>query len=121
MKKLLILLACVIGILTAVGVFMYPVEQAFAVDGVCQVDPNAPGCNKSDQVGDIAKNILNVLSYIVGLTAVGGIIYGAFLYTTSAGTTDKLTKAKNSIMYSVIGLVVAVLSYAIVNFVLKAV
>ena len=46
------------------------------------------------------------------------IIYGGFMYTTSAGDSNKVTKAKNAIMYGIIGLVVAMLAFAIVNFVI---
>ena len=46
------------------------------------------------------------------------LIWGGILYTTSSGDSNKVTTAKNTIMYAVIGLVVAIFAYAIVNFVL---
>ena len=46
------------------------------------------------------------------------LIWGGILYTTSAGDSNKVTTAKNTIMYAVIGLVIAIFAYAIVNFVL---
>ncbi len=66
----------------------------------------------------VAKRVINVILYIVGILAVVMIIIGGVQYTTSAGDQAAVTKAKNTIMYGLIGLAVAVLAYAIVNFVL---
>lgn len=63
--------------------------------------------------------IINVILGLVGLVAVAVMILGGFQYITSAGDTAKVTKAKNTILYGVVGLVIAVLAYAIVNFVLS--
>ena len=65
--------------------------------------------------------IINVVLGVLGLLAVAIIIYGGFMYTTSAGDASKIKKAKDTIMYGVIGLVIALLAYAIVNFVLSSV
>ena len=62
--------------------------------------------------------ILNVALGVIGFVAVVMIVVGGLQYTTSSGDTGKVTKAKNTIMYGVIGLVVALLAFAIVNFVL---
>ncbi|MNY57155.1 hypothetical protein D3C86_1933160 [compost metagenome] len=48
------------------------------------------------------------------------IIVSGIRYATSNGDSSAVTSAKNTLMYSVIGLIVAILAYAIVNFVLKA-
>jgi lysylphosphatidylglycerol synthetase-like protein (DUF2156 family) len=63
--------------------------------------------------------IINVILGVLGLVAVIMIIMGGVTYVTSSGDTVKLTKAKNTIIYSVIGLVIALLAFAIVNFVLQ--
>lgn len=62
--------------------------------------------------------IINVAIGVIGFVAVVMIIVGGLQYTTSAGDAAKVTKAKNTIMYGVIGLVVALLAFAIVNFIL---
>lgn len=64
------------------------------------------------------KNVVNVLLYLLGAIAVIMIVVGGIKYTTSNGDSSGVTSAKNTILYSVIGLVVALLAYAIVNFVL---
>ena len=58
---------------------------------------------------------------VLGLLAVVVIIYGGFMYTTSAGDSSKIKKAKDTIMYGVIGLVIALLAFAIVNFVVSSI
>ncbi|MBR0480307.1 hypothetical protein IJJ46_00555 [Candidatus Saccharibacteria bacterium] len=68
---------------------------------------------------DTLNIILNVALGLIGFVAVVMIIVGGLQYTTSSGDTGKVTKAKNTIMYGVIGLVVALLAFAIVNFVLS--
>ena len=65
------------------------------------------------------QQIINVALGVLGFVAVVVIIYGGFTYMTSNGDAAKLTKARNTIVYGVIGLIVALLAFAIVNFVLK--
>lgn len=72
---------------------------------------------ETDLMGTL-NTIINVVIGVVGFIAVVMIILGGVQYTTSAGDTAKVTKAKNTIMYGVIGLVIALLAFAIVNFVL---
>ncbi|MBR5408525.1 hypothetical protein IK112_01080 [Candidatus Saccharibacteria bacterium] len=67
----------------------------------------------------ILNLIINVALGVIGFVAVVMIIMGGVQYTTSSGDTAKVTKAKNTIMYGVIGLVIALLAFAIVNFVLQ--
>ena len=62
--------------------------------------------------------IINVALGVIGLIAVVMIIMGGVQYTTSSGDAAKVKKAKDTIMYGIIGLVVALLAFAIVNFVL---
>ena len=73
-----------------------------------------------DRPNDLVKNVVNGILYFVGILSVVMLIWGGILYTTSAGDSNKVTTAKNTIMYAVIGLVVAIFAYAIVNFVLIA-
>lgn len=66
------------------------------------------------------KTIVNMMLFILGAIAVIMIIIGGIRYATSNGESSAVQSAKNTILYSVIGLVVAILSYAIVNFILDA-
>lgn len=66
-------------------------------------------------------NIVDYLLYLVGIVAVVMIIVSAVQMTTSAGDAGKVAKAKNTLLYAIIGLVVVVLAYAIVHFVMDKV
>ncbi|QWQ32311.1 hypothetical protein KOY48_00145 [Candidatus Minimicrobia naudis] len=46
------------------------------------------------------------------------LIWGGIRYTTSAGDSNKVTAPKNTVLYAIVGLVVAILAYAIVNMVI---
>ena len=88
----------------------------------CNVDPSAAICadiNNDSQLTTMATNIINTALMIVGVLAVAMIIFSGISYVTSAGDKAKTTKAKNTLIYSIVGLVVAISAYAIVNFVLS--
>lgn len=68
--------------------------------------------------GDVT-NILNAVIAVLGLVAVVVIIIGGVQYMTSSGDAGKVKKAKDTILYGVIGLVICVLAFAIVNFVIS--
>lgn len=65
--------------------------------------------------------IVGDLLFIVGALSVIMIIIGGVRYVVSGGNASAVTAAKNTVMYALIGLVIAVLAYAIVSFVFKAV
>ena len=69
------------------------------------------------QVNDIVLAVVNWLLFAVGVISVIMLIVGGIKYATSAGDSNKVTSAKNTIMYAIIGLAVAVLAFAIVGFV----
>ena len=68
---------------------------------------------------DRATTIINVIVGVVGVIAVAVIVIGGIFYTTSAGDAAKAKKGQNAILYGIVGLIIAILAYAIVNFVLK--
>lgn len=63
-------------------------------------------------------NIINGIIAVLGLVAVVVIIFGGVQYMTSTGDAGKVKKAKDTILYGVIGLVICVLAFAIVNFII---
>ncbi len=83
-------------------------------------DPNREAlCNKGSE-SDAEKRVKGILSLvftILGVISVIVIIVGGFFYITSQGDPGKISKAKSAILYAVIGLVVSLLAFAIVNFV----
>ena len=80
----------------------------------------AAGCpNQSTGTLDNALTvILNGIILIMGIVAVVFIIIGGVNYMTSSGDANKTKKAKDTILYAVIGLIICALAFAIVNFVI---
>ena len=78
---------------------------------------NKNSANKNDLM-EQANTIINVIIGVIAFVAVAFIIFGGVQYTTSAGDPGKVKKAKDTILYGIIGLVVSMLAYSIVNFVL---
>lgn len=88
-----------------------------SLSGDCQQDPKAG--SGTDDISGIMTLIVNIISIIVGFVSVVMIIWGGMKYVTSGGESGKITSAKNTIMYALIGLVVVGLAQFIVRFVLK--
>ena len=70
--------------------------------------------------GGVFQTITNVLLFIIGAISVIMLIIGGIRYVVSGGDSSAVTAAKNTILYAVIGIIVALLAYALVNFVLTS-
>lgn len=115
-KHYIIAAACLLFVFCFVGV-----DSAMAIDlnqGACKSNNSAPCKASNDSVGAILKNVINVMLYLAGAIAVLVIVVGGIRYITSDGDPASANKAKNTIIYALVGLVVAVMSYSIVNFVI---
>ncbi len=72
-------------------------------------------------VDGVFTKLTNTVLYAVGIISVVMLIIGGIRYVISGGDSKKVTDAKNTIMYAIIGLIIAILAFAIVNFVISAV
>lgn len=70
-------------------------------------------------LNNIVQTIINTIVYVIGIIAVIMIILGGISYATSQGDAAKVKKGKDTILYGIVGLVIAILAYAIINFVLE--
>ncbi|MDR1970001.1 MAG: pilin [Candidatus Nomurabacteria bacterium] len=70
--------------------------------------------------GGIVTTIINVMLFVIGILCVVMIIFGGIRYTTSTGDKGRVDAAKNTIVYAVVGLIVAIVAYALVNWVFNA-
>ncbi len=108
------------SVLTALAVTI--VSAPFASASSIQDGVNAArgSGQPAELFGDtgVITSITNVMLFIVGALAVIMIIWGGIRYAVSGGNSSAVTAAKNTIMYALIGLVVAFLAFAAVNFVL---
>ena len=121
MKKILVGLA--MAVLLNLGVSNLGVQAVsiFEDPGVDQELKDAAGCSTTSTVGGVANTIINIVLSLVGVIAVGVMIYGGVLYMTSAGDAGKARRARDVILYGLVGLIVALLAFAIVTFVGKGV
>ncbi len=70
-----------------------------------------------DNLIALIETIASWVLVIIGLIGVVFLLYGAFMYITSGGSDEKVASAKKIIIYSLIGIAVAILAFAIVSFV----
>ena len=73
--------------------------------------------SSSTNLNDLVHNVVITLLYIVGAAAVIMLIIGGFLYVISSGDSKRVESAKNTILYAIIGIVVALAAGLIVNWV----
>lgn len=80
----------------------------------CSVDSKAT----ANDLLNTVKNVINVILGILGIVAVIVVILGGFTFITSQGDAGKVMKGRNTILWGVVGFIVALASFLIVNFVL---
>lgn len=77
----------------------------------------------ADLIGDngVFTRITTIALSAIGAISVIMLVWGGLRYILSGGDSKKITDAKNTILYAIIGLIIAFLSYAIIRFVLNAI
>jgi hypothetical protein len=137
MKKMTILVAGVVAMLgfalASLAVPAYADAKEEAAKGTCAaaggiyVDVNT--CNDangeniwggSNDLTNVIHIIINVMLFIVGILSVIMIIFGGIRYTISTGDKTRVDSAKNTIIYAVVGLVVAIVAFALVQWVFNS-
>ncbi len=84
-----------------------------------QSDTSSTTCTSgSSTVTTIVKLVINIFSFVVGVTAVIMIIYGGFKFITANGDSGSVGTARSTILYALIGLVIVALSQILVHYVL---
>ena len=108
----------IVGLL---GVFTPSVSAANGIDICSEENENSVYCQNKDsggdQVGGIIKTIVEVLLMAVGAISIIMIVIGGILFALSSGDAQKAAKARSTILYAVVGLIVSVFASAIVKFV----
>ena len=108
----------IVGLL---GVFTPAVSAANGID-ICSGDSkDSVYCQNKDsggaQVNGIIKTIVEVLLTAVGAISIIMIVIGGIMFALSSGDAQKAAKARNTVLYAVVGLAVSLFASAIVNFV----
>lgn len=108
----------------AVIVALLLAPQALAFD--LGISDGAEAARGADQAVDlfgasgIFTSITNLMLFVVGAISVIMIIIGGLRYVVSGGNSGNITAAKNTILYAVVGLIIAIMAYAVINFVLES-
>lgn len=130
MRKILVIVALIVGVLSisatskavhASGSSGSGSKNSASIPGGIQSGIKEAGKahGGSDDLMGFFKKIVNTFLFLIGAIAVAMIVYAGFQYVNSGGDSGKVSAAKNTILYAVIGIVVATLAYAIVNFVVS--
>lgn len=114
-KQILIVFGLMIGALTFISVF-----PAIASAGGAIGPPDKPEIVAEGSLRAIVLRIVNYFLGFLGLLAVIMVIYGGVTYVTAAGKDEAVGNAKKIIMYALIGIIIILLAFAIVNTVLGA-
>lgn len=124
-KKILLALSIIFTfswVVAPVGYAQLSKDQV--CEGVGAVQSGSGGCKSQGATGQSSvestiKKVVDVLSFVVGVASVIMIIIGGLRYVLSNGDSGNITSAKNTIIYSLVGLVIVALAQIIVNFVIK--
>ena len=121
MKRSLNLLVTTAAIVLSFGVL--GLAQAGAIGTISDGASSARGAQQpTDLFGNsgVFSEISSVLLFIVGAVAVIMIVIGGLRYVVSGGDASQVQAAKNTILYALVGIIVAILAYAAVNFVINS-
>jgi hypothetical protein len=127
MKHLKAYLAALTLLIGLGAVFAIPANVAMAdpKSTVCNTLGAGGGCGSQPSNGISINGVIaatiNIFSAVVGVVAVIMIIVGGFRYITSNGDSGRISAAKSTIIYAIVGLIVVALAQVIVQFVLHKV
>lgn len=115
MKKIILSLGIMVGLIAAP---LAPITAHAQVhDGLNAVGTSEINTKKIDGEGGVVNRIINILLWAIGILSVAFIIWGGIRFIISNGDASKITAARHTIVYAVVGLIFAIFSYAIVQFV----
>ena len=117
MTKRNIIISIFIATVIAGSVFIPRIALAASCGGAETAVISCDGTG-STAIINIIKQVIKILTAGIGVAAFGAVVYGAFLYTTSEGSPDKVKKAREVWTNTVIGLLMFAFMVAITNFII---
>lgn len=118
-QSLMVVSALTLGVVAATPVAVH--AQECNVSGGIDAGANCakPTGAQSNLFGEggIFQTITNILLFLIGAISVIMLIIGGIRYVVSGGDQGAITSAKNTILYAIVGIVVAFLAFAAVSFV----
>ncbi len=127
MKKVIQNIAKGLLFVPAFALVLGVVVPAVTTSAQSMIDTGSKQANNEEDMnqslvgdGGAITTVVNVLLFIIGALAVIMLIYGGIRYVTSGGNQESVRAAKNTILYAVVGLVVSIFAYALVNWVFNS-
>ena len=117
MKKILLTLLSVIGLCLAVSSTSLAYDPLKEACSSGRGSSNAVCKSQGDKIENYTKNIVKILFIVVGFISVVVIIISGIKYATANGDAGKIKSAKDTLLYAIVGLIVAMSAYAIVDYV----
>jgi hypothetical protein len=90
------------------------------IDDSDNLDIVGDATNNEGDLKELIKDILNYFLGFLGFVATVMVIYGGVLYITDGGSDENVGKAKKILMYAAIGIILILISFALVNTILGA-
>ncbi len=124
MRRILIVMTILSGMLFLN--FSFASAQFNPNQQACQQNPSSPLCAPTpvdpiEGEDSIFVKVAQIIVYITGIASVIMIIIGGFTYVTSQGDPQKTASAKDTILYAIIGLVVAISAQILIGFVINSI
>ena len=95
------------------------IGQGGAPGGVNAAKGTGVPTNFASGDGSLIQKIINIMLYAIGVLSAIMLIFGGLRYVISGGQKEAVTAAKNTILYAVVGLLIAVFAYAFIHFILQ--
>ena len=125
MKKLIYITLAIttlilLGLMPFASVSANPVSQAKqqACTGLTQLEPSQDCSTGSSTVNNLIATTVNILSYLIGAVAVIMLIIAGFRFAAAGGNSNAVSGAKSTLIYAIVGIILAVLAQVIVHWVI---
>lgn len=106
-----------LGLLSTMTPPVYALECGGATTSIISCDAEEDTTDpQSSAIWAVLLIAVNILTALVGVAALGGLIYGAILYTSAGSSPDKVKKARSVFTNVVVGIVAYAFMYAFLNF-----
>ena len=109
-KNISKILIAVSGFAVIISIFVFAQYSQVQADAV-NINEITP--SNVTEIGNIIYKIIDLLTYLIGVLAFFGIIFSGIQYITAGGEMEKAVKAKKTLTYSILGIILATMAYAL--------
>lgn len=117
----MVVFAAVLGLMTALSstsVFAAGCDDTTSIQA--GVDCIGGNIDNNTDLQSVITSVVNTLLFVIGIISVIMLIVGGIRYVVSGGNQSQVEGARNTILYAIVGLVIAFVAWGVVNFVVKA-